>query len=57
MSFFKNIFGTREKRAIESMHGRPLAQTQFEQDATRKRMETEMAEQKERRTKHSATQR
>jgi hypothetical protein len=57
MSFFKNIFGIKEKRVIEPMHGQPLGQTSAEQDATRKRMETEMAEQRERRTKHSATQR
>jgi hypothetical protein len=57
MSFFKNIFGTKEKRVVEPVHGRPLGQTPDEQDATRKRMETEMAEQREQRTKRSVTQR
>ena len=57
MDFFKNIFGMNQKRVVEPIHGRPVTQTQDEQDATRKRMETEMAEQKEQRTKRSATQR
>jgi hypothetical protein len=57
MSFFKNIFGTKEERVVEPIHGRPVTQTPAEQDATRKRMETELAEQRERRTKRSATQR
>jgi hypothetical protein len=47
----------KEKRIVEPMHGRPLAQTPAELDATRKRMEVEMTEQRERRTKRSATQR
>ena len=57
MDFFKNVFGTKEKRVIEPIHGRPVTQTQAEQDETRKRMETEMAEQKDQRTKRSATER
>ena len=51
MSFFKNIFGMKETRVVEPLHGQPLGQTPAEQDATRKRMEAEMAEQREQRTK------
>ena len=57
MNFFKDAFGMKEERVIEPIHGRPVTQTQAEQDATRKRMETEMSEQREQRTKRSATQR
>jgi len=56
MSIFENIFGTRKKHVVEPLHGQPLAQTRAEKDATRERMETEMAEQRERRAKRSATQ-
>ena len=45
MNFLRNLFGKKEK-IIEPMHGSPAIQTQHEQDATRERMESEMAEQK-----------
>jgi hypothetical protein len=49
MNFFKKLFGKKEKPPIEPMHGGPATQSQAEQDATRQRMESEMAGQKERR--------
>jgi len=47
--FFKRLFGRKEKPAPEAMHGLPTAQTQAEQQATRQRMEAEMAADRERR--------
>jgi hypothetical protein len=47
MNFFKQLFGKKEKPAVEPMHGSPAVQSQAEQDETRQRMETEMAEQRD----------
>jgi hypothetical protein len=47
MNFLKRLFGKKERAPIEPMHGSPVTQTQAEQDATRQRMESEMAKQKE----------
>lgn len=55
MNFFKNLFGKKEKAEIEPMHGGPVLQTQAEQDSTRQRMESEMADQREARTEGSET--
>jgi hypothetical protein len=49
MSFLKNLFGKKEKAAVEPMRGGPVIQTQAEQDATRGRMESEMAGQRTKR--------
>jgi hypothetical protein len=54
VNFFKKIFGKNTKQEIEPMHGSPVAQTQGEQDATRERMETEMAGQKAQREEANA---
>jgi hypothetical protein len=48
MTFFKRLFGRRDRPAPEPMHGSPAAQTQAEQKATRERMEAEMAADRER---------
>ena len=50
MEFFKRLFGKQDKPKYESMHGTGELQTQAEQDATRIRMESEMAAERERRT-------
>ena len=56
MNFFKKIFGKNTKQEIEPMHGSPVAQTQGEQDATRERIETEMAGQKAQREEAAASE-
>ena len=53
MNFLKRLLGKKEKPPIEPMHGGPVMQTQAEQDATRQRMESEMAEQKEARDENA----
>ena len=51
MTFFKRLFGHKEEKPkIEPMHGSGELQTQAEQDATRGRMESEMAAERERRS-------
>ena len=42
MTFFKRLFGRKEKPAPEPMHGSPVLQTEEEQQATRDRMLAEM---------------
>jgi hypothetical protein len=49
MMFFKRLFRRREKPADEAARGSPMQQTQAEQQATRQRMEAEMAADRERR--------
>jgi hypothetical protein len=46
MNFLKNLFGKKDKATIEPMRGGAVMQTQAEQDATRERMESEMAGQR-----------
>ena len=48
MTFFKRLFGRKEKPAPEPMHGSPALQTEAEQQATRERMLAEMAADRER---------
>jgi hypothetical protein len=43
MMFFKRLFGHKEKPAEDPLHGVEVHQTQAEQDATRKHMESEVA--------------
>lgn len=47
--FFKRLFSRREKPAAEPPPGVSTEQTEAEQDATRKHMETEVAADRERR--------
>jgi hypothetical protein len=47
MNFLKQLLGKKEKPVVEPMHGSPVTQSQAEQDETRQRMESEMAEQKD----------
>lgn len=54
MGFLRNLFGKKERAPIEEMHGAPVMQTQAEQDRTREKMESEMAEQKEKREESAA---
>jgi hypothetical protein len=53
MSFFKHLLGKKEKASVEPIHGGPILQTQAEQDVTRHRMESEMAEQRAAREQRS----
>ena len=46
MNFLRKLFGKNKEPQVEPMQGGPVAQTQVEQDATRQRMESEMAGQK-----------
>ena len=48
MTFFKRLFGGKQKPAPEPMHGSPALQTEAEQQATRERMLAEMAADRER---------
>ena len=48
MDFLKKLL-KRGERQIESMHGSPVIQTEAEQNKTRQTMESEMAEQRDRR--------
>jgi hypothetical protein len=50
VEFFKRLLGKKDKPKYESMHGTGELQTKEEQDATRTRMESEMAAERERRT-------
>ena len=52
VNFFKNLFGKKEKATIEPMRGGAVMQTQAERDATRERMESEMAGQRTIRDEH-----
>lgn len=56
MNFLKQLFGKKEKPVVEPMHGSPVTQSQEEQDETRQRMETEMAEQRDARNEGSKDQ-
>ena len=47
--FFKRLFSRREKSAAERPRGVAMQQTQVEQDAARKHMESEVADDRERR--------
>ena len=48
--FFKRLFSRREKKpAAEHARGVAMQQTQAEQDATRKHMESELADDRDRR--------
>ena len=49
MMFLRRLFSRREKPAAEQPRGFSTQQTQAEQDATRKHMETELAADRERR--------
>ena len=49
MAFLMRLFRRKEKAPIEPMHGLGALQTEVEQDATRNRMESEMASQREHR--------
>jgi hypothetical protein len=49
MMFLRRLFARREKPAAEQARGFSTRQTQAEQDATRERMETELAADRERR--------
>jgi hypothetical protein len=49
MMFVKRLFGRREKPAAEYPRGAAMQQTQAEQDATREHMESELADDRERR--------
>jgi hypothetical protein len=49
MAFLTRLFRRKQKAPIEPMHGSGTLQTEAEQDATRKRMESEMASQREHR--------
>jgi hypothetical protein len=49
MMFLRRLFSRREKPAAEQPRGSFAQQTQAEQDATRKRMEAEVAADRERR--------
>ena len=48
MTFFKRLFGRKEKPETEPMHGSPLLQTEAEQQATREHMLAEMDAARER---------
>jgi hypothetical protein len=48
MTFFKRLFGRKERPEPEPMHGSPLLQTEEEQQATRDRMLAEMQAARER---------
>ena len=49
MMFFRRLFSRREKPAAEQPRGSFAQQTQAQQDATRERMEAELAADRERR--------
>jgi hypothetical protein len=49
MMFLRRLFSRKEKPAAEQARGFSSQQTQAEQDATRKRMEDELAADRERR--------
>ena len=49
MIFLRRLFGRREKPAAEHPRGVAMQQTQAEQDTTRKNMEAELADDRERR--------
>jgi hypothetical protein len=49
MMFWRRLFSRKEKPAAEQPRGSFAQQTQAEQDATRKRMEAELAADRERR--------
>jgi hypothetical protein len=55
MAFLKRLFRRQPKRTIEPMRGAATGQTESEQDVTRKRMEEEMASQRDRRAENMPT--
>jgi hypothetical protein len=56
MMFFKRLFSRKEKPVAELPRDFSTQQTQEEQDATRKHMETEMTDARERRGESDARQ-